>query len=325
VLTSPPTLALCYLAAASLFTLLYYRLTMAWTEADFTACANLDGPWPAYSELFGCRVLVPWLARLIKQITGADYRWVFRALTTLAVTGTLYAYRAYLSNFMRTGFASLTSLAIIYPMVWNLTLLNRLYYPFDVPALLLFVLGCHFIHRRSFRAYYLILILATLNREAGLILVLVQVVVSMGLISPRKLALHAVAQIALIVLIRSAVSLAVRGGLPRAPLLTVETNLAVFGDMLALRGNALRDWAKFLLSLGGVWWLVPWAARGLPRTIRRGLLAAIPAAGLVLIFGIVDEMRLYIEFIPLLLTPVVYSVYARRCQSDAAAPERELS
>jgi hypothetical protein len=313
---------LLYLAVSILFTLLYYRMTMTWSEADFAACANMTGPWPAYRELFACRVLVPAVAWLAKQATGANYWWVFRGLTTLAVAGTLLAYRAYLSNFMQRSAASVASIAIVYPMIWNLCLLNRLYYPFDVPALLLFVLGCHLIHRRSWGAYYIVFVLAALNREAGLILVLVQLAVSLGRIPTRKLAVHAVTQLAVIVLIRFAVSLLVRGAPPRAPLLTVGTNAAVIADMLTLRGNALRDWVKFLLSFGGVWVLIPWAARGLPRTVGRALLAALPALVLVLIYGIVDEMRLYVEFVPLLLTPALYRIYSRaRSASGEGASE----
>jgi hypothetical protein len=311
VLSTEPAILLGYLVVSILFTIVYYRSTMTWSEGDFAACVNLTGPWPAYKELFGCRVLMPALAWLVRRATGADYWWVFRCLTTLTVGGILVTYRAYLSNFMRRGFATLASIAIVYPMIWNLCLLNRLYYPFDVPALLLFVLGCHLIHRQRWVPYYVVLVLAALNREAGLLLVLVQLLVSFGRVPLRKLAAHAVAQLAAVFFIRFSVSMIVRGAPPRAPLLTVETNLAVLGDMLALRGNALRDWAKFLLSFGGLWVLIPWAVRGLPRTLRRGLLAAVPALGIVLVYGIADEMRLYSEFIPLLLTPVLYRAHSR--------------
>lgn len=310
-LTGNLAITLCYLLVAVLFNVIYYRTTLAWSEADFVACVNGSGPWPGYRELFGARVLVPSLARWLKHLTRAEYLWIFRAITTLAFFGLLTAYRAYLSNFIRPRLAAALSLAIVYPMLWNFCLLSNLYYPFDIPSVLLFTAGCHFIQRDRPGHYYVTLVLALLNREASVLLVFVYVTVLFGRTPTRRLVANALAQLAVVAVVRLSVGLAVWEGDAWIPSSNLGANLRIVTDMLTVRGNALKDWAKFVLSFGGVWLLVPWAWRGRRSAVRRFLLAVAPAAGIVFAFGVVDEMRLYGEFVPLLLTPVLCSLAER--------------
>jgi hypothetical protein len=88
----------------------------------------------------------------------------------------------------------------------------------------------------------------------------------------------------------------------------IAHNRGVILDMLALRGNAIKDWAKLALAFGGLWWIVPWLIRGQPRFVRRCLLVALPAIAGAASRAILDEVRVYGELIPVVLTPVVYFV-----------------
>lgn len=322
--TGKLTLTLSYVLVAVLFNLIYYRTTLAWSEADFVACVDGSGPWPGYRELFGARVLIPAIAGWLRRVTRAEYVWVFRGATSLAFFGLIVSYRAYLSNFIRPRLAGLLAPAIAYPLLWNFCLLNRLYYPFDIPSVLLFTAGCHFIQREMQWHYYVTLVLALLNREASVLLIFVHVIVMFGRMPVRRLVVHALAQVAIVAIVRLSVGLTVWGGSALVPSMNLSANVDIVVDMLTLRGNALRDWAKFVLTFGGVWLLVPWAWRSLGnstrRDVRRLLLVTAPALVIVIAFGVIDEMRLYGEFVPLLLTPVLCALSERLSPASAAPP-----
>jgi hypothetical protein len=87
--------------------------------------------------------------------------------------------------------------------------------------------------------------------------------------------------------------------------LRVGFNVGVISDMFLLRGNALKDWAKLGLSFGGVWMAIPWLYRRQPFFLKRSLLVVIPFVITSGLYGIIDEIRLYAELIPILLTPVI--------------------
>jgi len=270
------------------------------------------------SSPFRYRVLVPTIVRWTGAITGAPHRWLFWAVAGVAFFLLLIVYRRYLANFVSPRVAAASAVAIAYPMVWNYCVLNNLYFPFDVPAVLFFVLGCHLIYTRNWRAYYPVLALAVLNRETSAFLLVVMLVTSLHTAMPRRtLAAHLAAQAALWGTIKLGFYAAM-GGAPTGFADHIADNVRILSDMAAFRGNGPKDLLKLVLSFGGLWLLVPWAWRRSPAFVRRAVAVMIPFLVAASLTAVIDEVRQYGELIPIVLTPVVLALAARRPNAAAA-------
>jgi hypothetical protein len=300
--------AASYAAVALLFTAIYFRLTALWSSADFAKYVGSPSDWPVEETMFRFRVLMPLVGRFLSSTLGLNAEWVFRGLAWVSVLLVLIFYRRYLANFMAPKFSTVFSLALIYPMIWNLSLLNALYFPFDIPSILFFVMGCHFICRRNWRAYYPVLVLAILNRETSVFLIAVFALAICGSMRLRDFLWHLAAQTIIWVGLKVLIFATISG---TAAVLTkshLGTNLSVLRDMVAMRGNFLKDWAKLLLAFGGTWLVLPWVLRRQPAYLKRSLLVILPFMALALFKGVIDEMRAYNELIPVVFTPIVYSI-----------------
>ena len=311
-----PMIAL-YAVISLVFTAFYFQATYQWSGADFSACATDFGPYPLYHHRFQLRVLVPLVARGLSHVIPLDLAWIFKGLTGLSVLGCLLAYREYLSNFLERRFASVLAPVIVYPLLWNYCLLNRIYFPFDLPGVLLFLIGCHLVYRRNWRAYYPTLVLAALNHEASSLLIVVFWACLRGRMSGARLRRHIWSQVAVVVAVRVALHVALDADPQHAFSLHamqleqyVPFNAAVLTDMVTLQGEALRDWAKLGLAFGGLWMALPFLLRRTPRFLRMcvysGVVLVVAMAGT----AIIDEVRAYGQLIPIVLTPVIYWVGA---------------
>ena len=299
-----------YALSSVLFTAIFQKSTDPWSGADFAACTQTFAGYPWAHPVFRFRVLVPLVARAVAAIAPLGLRWVYWGITGLSVFGILVAYRSFLENFLRPAFAALLSLAIIYPMIWNYTLLNKMYFPFDMPGLLLFVLGCHFIYRRNWTGYYPILLLAALNRETSAwIFVPIFLLTSYRHMSLGRLALHFAGQAALWLAVKAGLYIALAGDAMPVFEPRIAFNWNTVYHMLVFRGYGPRDWVKLGLSFGGLWWTFPWVLRrSQPAFVKRALPVVALYVAAVFVGGTFDEVRVYGEFIPLLLTPVLFVV-----------------
>jgi hypothetical protein len=295
-----------YLVVSLMFTGLYHQITIDWSGDDYAAFVRLSQDYTFSVPLFRFRVLTPLLGRLLAYIVPVNLVWIFRALTTAFVFGSLVAYRKYLSNFMRADFATLFSIALIYPMIWNLCLLNRLCLPFDVPSVMFFILGCHFIYRRNWRAYYPVLALASLNRETSCFLIVVFLLSMWGEMNKRTLAAHLLAQVSLWMATKCLLYAAMGPDQRVLSTFRFGMNVQCLRDILVLQNNGLKDLIKLALCCGGIYWFIPWLLHGQPRFVRRSLFAAVPFLCVAMVMHLIDEMRSYLEVIPLVLTPLVY-------------------
>lgn len=296
-----------YVAVSLLFTWLYHRATVPWTPADFEACALGTGPDPTYQALFGCRMLVPALARFLNRVLGCGFSAGFMGLMAASVVGTLFAYRRYVSNFLPLRRATPLALLIVYPMAWNYCVLNDLYYPFDVPSILFFVLGLDSVYRRNWPTLVVALVLGSLNRDTSCLLIVAFVACVGAELRLRKAVAHTAAQVAICLGVTWLVH-ATHGAGPVKPLGEhLATNANIIKDMLLLRGHALRDWVKLLTLFGGLWLAVPWVLRGLPTFLRRALVVVPAFMAAAAVAAVIDEVRQYGELIPIVLTPLLYA------------------
>jgi hypothetical protein len=80
--------------------------------------------------------------------------------------------------------------------------------------------------------------------------------------------------------------------------------------MATLHGNALKDWAKLLLSFGGLAWVLPFVMRAQPDFLKGALWAIVPYLAATMTRGIVDEVRHYAELVPLIAAPAAVALSA---------------
>jgi len=256
------------------------------------------------------RVLTPLLAARLACVARIDLKLIYQALAVLFTFGLLIAYQKYLANFLRPPFSCVFSVAILYPMIWNFCLLNNRYFPFDLPSLLFFVMGSHFIYRRNWVAYYPTLALATLNRETACFLLFVFLFCLYSKMPKRTMFWHLSAQALLWGGLKYSTYVMLGGDSEPLTRLRLDFNIAVVSDMLRVRGNALKDWAKLALSFGGVWLVLPWVFRRQPAFLRGSLLVVVPFVIVTGLTAVIDEVRGYPELIPVLLAPITYAVAA---------------
>jgi len=311
-----------FVLVAVTFAGLYFQNTTHWSPADFESYVAGTMQYPQALGTFRTRVLMPWVGRAVLAIPGADPAWTFRAVAVFCGWGILLAYRAFLGEYVRRDAAAGLATLIAWPLLWNYCLLNRLYFPFDLPAILLTLLGCLAIRRRVWVATYAILALATLNRETGGFLIAVFAVCEWGRLSRGRWLGHLATQLALWAGIVIGLRAAYGGGADLSSLDWLRGNAQTLLDMLALRGNALKDWAKLVLAFGGAWWLIPPAWRRLPDPVRRLCLAAVPLLIATAYRGILDEVRVYGELIPVVATPGILWLAQKRGLAVAEIEEK---
>ncbi|MBM3323351.1 hypothetical protein FJY69_07735 [candidate division WOR-3 bacterium] len=176
----------------------------------------------------------------------------------------------------------------------------------DFPTLCLFTLGLLFIAQHRFWPFFLVFLVATVNKETSVLLTLVWAIDAVR----RQGARHALPRAAL----QIGAWLAIRGLLAlvflnhAGPLLFfyLARNLGVFG----------RGPNYFLFRTIGNWLVVPvglnfiylaaffWALaelKKMPRLLKDAFWIVLPMAVLALLFGNVDELRIYYEFYPVIL------------------------
>jgi hypothetical protein len=305
-----PILVLYALVSVA-FACVYFGMTTPWPPSLFQAYSYRVGDYGSLLPVFKLRILVPTLAGTLADLTHIDLCWIYRGLAVLTTFGLLMAYRRYLSNFLKPGFAAFLPLAVLYPLLWNLCLLNDLYYPFDLPSVLFFTMGCHFIRRRTWWAYYPALALGMLNRETAGFLILVYLFCLQGRIPRIHLLLHLAAQVVIVVGLRSVVAFSTQTPAAWLSSSHLAFNARVLLDMVTLSGNALRDWPKLVLNFGLLWLCIPLIWHETHAFLRRCLLVVIPFLIVVVLRGVIDEMRVYVDLIPIVTTPALCSLAAR--------------
>jgi hypothetical protein len=172
--------------------------------------------------------------------------------------------------------------------------------PYDMTALLFICAGLLAIHDRRWRAYYLLLPIAMLNRETAGILVLVFAAVMSGQMPRRAWALHLGAQIAAVTAIKLLlIMIFARNGGSAATFAGLDR----FGN----EGLRLSENLSFLASaaaapLFGFLWL-PWAlawVRTRDAFVCRASLAIPPFLAAMLVAGNFYEFRIFTEILPLI-------------------------
>ena len=271
--------------------------------AKLAAILQFDTPRP-----FVYRVLTPWILGGLMRL-GLEAQTAVVYFTWASFFACYYAFRLYLSDYLGKTRAAFGALSIFYvlPFVFIIPQPLNIWFPWDLPSVLFFICGLHFIYARQWLWWYVILILGTLNRETtGFLLPLLLMVPER---SRLKIALTRP------FLISAGLWLAIKIALTvyfadRPGAILVEW-LHRDRDVSHLRENAnlILDFTiwPYLLSTLGFAWVLAWMLRPRLRNdfLRHALWLSLPYACCVFLFANIGEQRIYGDLIGLVLTPVV--------------------
>ena len=269
---------------------------------------------------FQFRPLVPWLAGWLGSLplrSGPSVLGWYKIIELVSTVALCYATRHYLSLFIPDDrLTALWTGALFYVLPFNLTF--TFWYPWDVPSLLFFTLGLILLYRRDWKWYYPLFALATLNRETTALLTLVYLATTVGRAPRRQWLGHAALQAALWLALRLLL-FALYGRNPRLGYGLFELKLFNNLDWLLQPGIVLA-----LLRNWGLIWVpvVLWPRFVSDPFVHRALLI-VPLMMFGLGFvGVVHELRIYSEAVPLLL-PALALVVQGLYQSRRGAPPSE--
>lgn len=285
------------------------------------------------------RVLVPWLVRGAVVVTPPAARAALaRELgTTLAATPGMesfarFGYEFALTRLLLFGFLFGFALALrrlaqvtigltgaardALPVVALFLLPAQYGYSsqlYDFPALCLFTWGLLSIAEGRDVLYLAAFAVAAVNKETAILLAFVWLLVRAGKIGRGRLVVGLLLQVGIWLAIRGGVAWLYHGNPGEDVAWRLGRNLAILASPATyLSFRAVGNW---LVLPGGlnvvylpfaVWALA--ALRNSPPFLRRACWIAVPLAVTALLFGNVDEMRVYYEFSPVLLLVLVGSL-----------------
>ena len=299
-------LILIYVLCALLFTQLYLTHTSQYGGATPEQLTRFTAERP-----YQYRILIPALVRVLEWLIDVELVTVYFALTFLNTLALLFCFRYYLRHFLSESAASLGALAILYPMLWNFTAFCtwKIFYPSDVPAILLFVLGLTALADRRWVLFYIVFVLASFNRETSCFLSFACLFALISRQTIRPLLIHLAAQVLIWVAIKLTLQAAFSGNDGSQVDLMWHRNLEILSSIVQLQVN--ESLFAALSTCGFIWVLIPLGGSALPVFLKRVLLTVIPFYALLLVVGNLDELRVYNELIPVLTAPAVFSVSKR--------------
>ena len=299
-----------YLSLAMLF-MAFYTVRTTWMLPWGISGLTYLPPWP-----FRYRILATLVPGALAKLTGVRLAPLYAVQGTLCVWATLLVFRRLLARFMRPGLAGVLAPGLLYGMTWHYCAMNLLYFAFDMPAVMFFVLGWYLMLERRWALYYPVFALAVFNRETCLVLTGVFALVGFRRMPARTLLAHVAAQTVLWLGIKAGLWFAFA---PQGHQLYIDSlakNRETLMQMVTLKREGLKVATKFVLWCGGLWAVLPFIAGRQPEPVRRSLLVIAPFFLGMVFVGTLREMRIYGELIPIVMTPCLIWV-ARQLEPAA--------
>lgn len=273
---------------------------------------------------FQYRALVSWgvrgLAEGIPALRTVDLRLLYAPFEFGAAVGA-YAALAYLLRVLgrSSGTSRRAALGMFALLALNLAAPwrhNSIYFPYDTPSVAFFTLGLAFLVGGRMSAFYVLFVLATLNRETTCFLTMAYVALAAGNERTERIAGHVVTQTALWVAVKVGLSALYAGNLP----LDQNTG-ALFSGMIVRSTWILTSVPGIvyiaLVTMGGLAGVAFLLRHRVTDTRVRRLVWIIPPflAGMAIV-GEMMEVRIYSELIPLVAVALVFA--ARSIVLEAA-------
>lgn len=251
----------------------------------------------------------------------------------LSLAGALFVLR----RLLQVLFAPPPLAADLFPLVLIAMLPAFMSYSvfiYDYAVILLFAAAILSVVQERWRAYYVIYTLALLNKETAVLLPVVFLATQYDAMARPRLARHLVVQLALAVVVLGWLWWMFRGNDGESIELHLRRNLAFLGHAhnyfrfeklgpspLAPAGLPLRVPLglnlPFILVVSG---LIAAAWHRAPAVLRRSLAAMfVPIVVMQLCFGLVDEVRVWYEAMPVVVALLYVSASTRLGRSPAPA------
>ena len=288
----------------------------SWYFTDLRYRVNLEFPLATLDGLirgtankpFQFRMLVPWIVQGLQSLTGGETKTLYRAVDAVATLGIYYATRYYLRSWFSAVASATAAFSVFLVLPWNFILARDvpIYLPYDMASIAFFTLGLAFLRRGRWTLYYPLLAVATVNREITIFLILAFAISQWATMSRRKWAIHLAGQLAIWITIKAILGsmYAANPGeaLEFSHAGTQSPHLVSNLDILTTLSNLLT----VLSCFGFLWVLIPLFWRRLSDQFLRQVLWIVPPFVLsLLLFGNINEMRVYAEMLPVVLVPAL--------------------
>lgn len=286
---------LCTLPVAGFFTLFYCNDTIVNPRATLEFLSSFSAHKP-----FQNRILVPLLYSWVHSISGFGYDTIAVGITFIAVVGIIYSFRYLLQTVTAKHNVHFWPFMILIPLFVNYTNFlstQPVFYPYDLPTILFFCFALSSLLRRNFKLYYLFFVLALLNRETGIILSLVFLLVSSLNMPKPYLLLHLIIQGAIFMLITTSehhIFLNNPGSAFEVQFYENVRELISFSPIWVHKAIVL------CLSFGGLWILAILRWKFL-NPVTKTLLFIVPVfIEIMFVVGNMTELRIYNELVPII-------------------------
>lgn len=287
---------LLYLFAAIAFAYMHAFSKFEWYLGSLSKLISFNAQNP-----YQTRILMPLIGSGLAQLLPIANITIFTWLEVFGVFCLLLVFREFLFTIhlideQSKNIADLLAVLILVPLVYNYIVLQNLYYPYDIPEMVLFTLGLILIVRQDWVLFYVTFVIAVLTRETSGLLILALVLALYDRLPLRKLALHVVATVAIWAVIRYFVVQIFHsnGG-------SLYENHFI-GNLQYLYGAFDFEPAAIstLMVFGGFLPFVLLTWRRQPSLLKRWLLIGIPFFALNLYVSVIREVRVFTEMVPLL-------------------------
>ena len=312
--------ALIFVALAALYAYGFGSTHAAleeWWQATFERLVAGEAPTPMQY-----RILLPWLARrlvsamgrsgapaTLRQIRfGMELASVFGLLIAVFVVSPSIVVRARVPTARLGGpaaWAAALLVALALPFHFLLLEPSRVFYIYDVPAILFFFLGLAAARAGAWRWFYPLFVLATLNRETSCFLTVVILLAGWGRWPWRRLLAHVAAQTALWLAVKWALWSVFQHNIDLQYGDAAGLFKLTWTDNLAAARH-LRTWLLLPAVYGYLWMpLLLVYGRLADPWLRRALLAVPLFHVAMLVPGEILELRIYAEMLPLVVLGLV--------------------
>ena len=145
-----------------LFTKYYFLLTHEYYEpASSEKMALFEA-----DKVFQKRVLVILIAKFISTASGISLDYSLKAICVITCVALLYGFHELVQKLSCKKLPFAIAYLIFVPVGWNYLALNSIYHSYDLPSLAFFCWGIVFFLHKRFFLFYLLFVVASLNRES---------------------------------------------------------------------------------------------------------------------------------------------------------------
>jgi hypothetical protein len=256
------------------------------------------------------RILIPGMANFFHGLglpfVNTLWGWG-RVMELMFLCLSVVAFRGYLNLFVKNrSVASLMSFSLFFILPFQYFFPRPYYanYWYDTPSIFFFTLGLTLLYQRKWAFYYVLFAVATLNRETTCFLTVIYLFTAIGRERIVTIGAHCAAQFIIWMAIKTVLAQVFVGNSGADGFEWYDgTGLTHYADNLRFFMSPM-NYPAFFSNFGFLWIPVLLYYKRIPNEfVRRSLWVIIPFfAGMFLVANIY-ELRLFVELVPLVLTP----------------------